>query len=410
MLEADLARYAAILVDTCLGFEAGDRLRISGEIPHRPLMLAAARRAYELGARAVRVEFSDPTLRRIQADFQRDEYLGETSLAQTRLSETYASELWSVLSILGEEDPSASEGADPGKLQKIGRARYLADKSLQEAVRTNRIAWCVAPFPTAAWAREAIPHIDEGRDPAEALWAVLTPILRIDSSDPAAAVRAHMEGLEAKARALDELCLRELRFTGPGTDLRVPLSPSSRWIGGGSDTPAGRHFYANIPTEELFTSPDWRGVEGKVACTRPFEIYGKKVRGARLEFRSGELVGLSADENEETLARFADTDPGAKRLGEIALVDCSGPIFRSGLVFGNGLIDENAACHLALGSAYTEAWEGSVSLPEEERSALGFNVSLVHEDIMIGSEEVEVTAMDASGREVSVIEGGRFRV
>lgn len=412
MTERELNAYAAVLVDTCLDFKSGGRLRIACEAVNRELALACARRAYELGARAVRIDWADMRLARAQAELLREEWLDDKPLLTERIFDAYVEEGWSALNILGEEDPSLMEGADPARLQRLGRARSLAVKKYHDAVISNRIAWCVAPSPTAAWGKAVF----EGSkrpvpaDPEAALWKELVPILRLDAPEPARAVREHMEALQERARRLDELSLRAVRFKGPGTDLTVVVAPASKWIGGGSTTPDGRNFYPNLPTEEVFCSPDWRGTEGRAACTRPFDLYGQKVRGAWIEFRAGELVDFGADENAGALARWVETDPGARRLGELALVDGSGPIFRSGLVYGNALIDENAACHVALGSAYEEAFRGIETVPEGERTKLGFNESMVHEDLMIGSDAVEVTGVDAAGREVPLISKGRFAI
>ena len=412
MNELEMRNYAAIITEVCLGVTEGTKLRIGGEMPQRELMLAVARRAYELGASAVRIDYTDARLGKLQAELARDGYLDEVPSPLAALTAVYADEGWDYLSVVGEEAPSLFEGADSTRLQRIGRARSIAVKKLHEAVRTNSIAWNVVPGPTAAWAESIFKNAgrDPGADPAQALWKALVPILRLDSANPAAAVRAHMEGLEARARKLDALGLRELRFSGPGTELCVPLSTRSRWIGGGSTTSEGRRFFPNLPTEEVFTTPDWRGVEGHAACTRPFMLYGQRVEGAWLKFASGELVEHGAAANAAALARFVSTDPGAKRLGEVALVDASGPIFQSGLVFGNGLIDENAACHIALGSAYEEAYADIATVPEDKRIDEGYNDSMVHEDIMIGSEEVEVRGVDASGISTILISRGRFAI
>jgi aminopeptidase len=281
-----------------------------------------------------------------------------------------------------------------------------------EAQMSNRLIWCVAPVPTAAWGTQVFE--DAGRkapaDPEAALLAELLPILRLDAADPGAVVRSPAKEIEARAKRLDALALAELHFKGPGTDLRVGLSRRSRWVGGGSRTPDGRYFLANHPSEEVFTSPDARLTEGRAACTRPVEVLGAKVEGAWFEFRGGEVVDFGAAENRASLERYFDIEPHAKRLGEVALVDGSGPIFKSGLVFNNALIDENAACHIALGAAYEEAFEGSEGMDEEAKKGEGFNTSLVHTDFMIGSEKVEVSGIDGNGREKTLIHDGSFAI
>jgi aminopeptidase len=246
-------------------------------------------------------------------------------------------------------------------------------------------------------------------DEAEAALAeILRPILRLDAPDPAAAWRAHVEATDERSRHIDSLKLRTLRFTGPGTDLLVGLSPRSRWVGGFSRTPRGVFFTPNIPTEEIFATPDARLTEGRVTCTRPVGILGSKVEGAWFVFGDGLVRSCGASRNEDFLKSYIDMTPGARRLGEVALVDSAGPVARSGLVFDNGLIDENAACHIALGSGFEEAFEGAEGMDPAARAAEGYNDCLVHLDFMIGSEETDVTGTDASGREIPIIRRGSF--
>jgi aminopeptidase len=408
--KVSMDRYASLLVGSCLGIGAGSRLRIVGEVCHRPLMHALAAEAYARGARLVRFEHPDPRLVRIRAEGSEDAWLDDLPTHLKHDSEVYLEEGWAQLSLLGEEDPSALEGADLGKIQRMSLARSKAIARYREALMQNRLAWCVAPAPTAAWAKAVFTMAgrDPGPEPEARLWEALLPILRLDAPDPGAAVRAHAEGLEARAVLLDSLHLDSLLFQGPGTDLIVGLSRRSRWVGGLSRLPDGSCFLPNHPTEEIFTSPDARRTSGRATCTRPLRVLGSLVEAAWFEFEDGVAVRWGAKSNLEALSSYLDTDPGARRLGEVALVDATGPIFASGLVFDNGLIDENAASHIALGAAYTEAFEGSEGLDEAGHAGIGFNDSLVHSDFMIGSEKVDVTGLDASGREIPILRAGRF--
>jgi len=406
-------RYARLVAGACLGVGEGSRLRISAEFAHRDLARAVAEEAYRLGARAVRVDFGDPRIDRIRADLSRDEWLDDISLPLERLASAYKDELWSSLALVGEEETGVMEGADASRVSRMGRARSRSWKAYRELSMANHVAWCVAPVPTAAWARAILPagRLDPGADDlaAEAaLAAVLEPILRLDAEDPAATWLAHLGTLEERAKRLDALKLLELRFTGPGTDLVVGLSPRSRWVGGGSRTPGGSFFAPNIPTEEVFATPDARTARGRASATRTVEVLGSKVEGAWFEFESGLAVRSGASRNASTLQGYLDTDPGARRLGEVALVDGAGPIARSGLGFDSILIDENAACHIALGSGYEEAFEGADAMDEAAKAAEGFNESLVHTDFMIGSDEVDATGVDSDGREIAIIRSGRF--
>jgi aminopeptidase len=403
-------RYAELLVGACLGIAVGARLRVVCEAPHRESAKAIAAAAWKRGAREVRIEYSDPSLFRIGIDNMDEEWLDDVSGFTKMNAQRYVSEGWSYLRLTGEEYPEALEGVDPMRLQRLNKAGSLAGLPFQKAAMSSAIAWCVAPHPTEAWARtvyrlsgKPIPG-----DPEAALWADLAPVLRLDAKDPAAAWLAHVRTLEKRAIAMNEAAISRLRFRGPGTDLRVGLSPRSRWAGGGGRTQGGAWFTANIPTEEVFTTPDARLTTGRVASTRPVKVLGASIEGAWFVFEGGLVVESGATRNAEVLRSYLDIDPGSRRLGEIALVEEGNPVGNCGLVFGNGLLDENASSHLALGSGYEEAFEGSLGMDEAARLEAGFNDSLVHTDFMIGGPGIEVDLVDVRGRERPLLAGGSF--
>jgi aminopeptidase len=398
--------YADVVLDAGLGIGPGSNLRITGDFPHRELMYVIAAGAYDRGAKFVRIDYDDQLLARIRVDRSRDEYIDCLSAMVELDSRTYVEEGWSLLRLEGYEDASVMEGADHGRLTRLQRARGPAVRVLREAQMASRLPWCVAPAPTEAWARTVF---GEGGTAAR-LWESLVPILRLDCPDPAAALAGHMKALGQRAAGLTERGFRELHIEGPGTDLKVVLSPDSLWMGGSDTTPEGKVFMPNIPTEEVFTTPDFRGTEGRVSMTRPVRIHGSVVEGGVLEFKSGAVVSCSARKGADALRGYIETDSGSKRLGEVALVDVSSPIWASGLVFDSMLLDENAACHIALGAGYDPAFRGSGSLSDAEKEERGFNVSIGHEDLMIGSDEVSVTGTDATGKKTRLLDRGRFVV
>jgi aminopeptidase len=407
MIERDALRaYAALTLDAGLRVGKGTLLRIGGEPVQRELMLLFAEEAYARGAATVRLEYDDQRLARIRVDKSPEEHLDDVSEILRADAEILVREKWSMLRIAGYEDASAMEGADHARLTRIQRARSRALQTVRDAQMASRIPWCVIASPTEAWARAVFGPSGT----VERLWQVLVPILRLDDPDPTAALRRHMEGLGLRARTLNEKGIRSLHFQGPGTDLRIALSPASRWLGGTDATPEGKVFMPNIPSEEVFSTPDFRETEGTVTATRRARIHGAIVEGARLDFRHGEVVSCSATRGGDALERFLETDAGSRRLGEVALVDSLSPIWKSGLVFDSMLFDENAACHIALGAAYDLAFSGAELLDDEEKARRGFNTSFVHEDFMIGSEEMSVTGTDAGGKDVPIIVRGKFAI
>jgi aminopeptidase len=405
-----LKKYAELLIGTCLGIREGSRLRIVCEPPHREMARAAATEAWARGAREVRIEYFDTLLTRVAAVTLHEKWLDSPSDFSSAEAERYATESWDYLRLLGDEEPDVWEGVDSERLKRLNKSRAIAVLPFQKATRSNAIAWCVAPCPTEAWARtvyrlsgRAIP-----KDPVAAFWNDLVPMLRLDAANPAEKWLADLRILEKRSVAMNALPIAKLRFRGPGTDLTIGINAESRWVGGGGHTLAGEYFSANIPTEEVFTTPDNRLAEGRVQATKPVKVLGANIEGAWFRFEGGMVVESGALRNAEILARYLDIDPGARRLGEVAIVEAENPVGRTGLIFNNGLLDENAACHIALGSGYEEAFPAAHAMDEKARLETGFNDSLVHTDFIIGSKEVDVDALDKEGKATALLKGGRF--
>ena len=240
------------------------------------------------------------------------------------------------------------------------------------------------------------------------LWQSLLAIARADREDCLEAWDAHNEDLARRGKALDSLSIDCLRFNGPGTDLSVGLSTLSRFEGGAGMGARGVPFIPNIPTEEVFTTPDWRRTSGEVRVTRPFMVNGTLIEELKVRFENGILVEHEAKSGADVFGAYIDSDEGARRLGEVALVGTDSPVFRSGLVFGEILLDENAACHIAVGSAYKSCLAGGENLSDEELEAIGFNRSTAHTDMMISDEEVDVVAVTGEGKEIPLLEKGAW--
>jgi aminopeptidase len=267
-------------------------------------------------------------------------------------------------------------------------------------INKRLINWTAIPYPTPGWARLVHPDLD-GEGMAR-LSEELAHVLRLDEPDPVAAWRERSQALEGAAGRLNELQLDSLRFEGPGTDLTVGLLPTTRWDAARAETREGIVFCANLPTEEVFTTPDPARAEGVVRSTKPLELAGTVIRGLTVRFESGRAVAIDAETGAEVLRRRASVDDDASRLGEVALVDREGRIGPLGTVFYNTLLDENAASHIALGNAY-EIGVGEADLPRINRSK-------IHIDFMIGGNDVQVTGMTRDGREVAVLRDGRWQI
>jgi aminopeptidase len=358
----------------------------------------------------VRVDYADSLLDRAAMENMADARLDEVSELAKEQFERFVRDRWAFIRIVGDEDPAALEGMDSERLQRYDRSRSLEILPYFRAMFSFSVPWCIAPLPTPAWAKSVFAASDRPApaDPEDALWKELAPILRLDAVDPAARWLADVAGLEARAQALNARHFDALRFTGPGTDLHIGLAPASRWANAYGTTSDGIRFTPNLPSEEVFSTPDARLTSGTVTLTKPAKILGLVVEGGWLRFERGEVVESGASRNAEILSRYLGIDAGARRLGEAALVECDSPVARSGLTFGNALLDENAACHIALGSGIEETFEGAPGMDEAARQAAGFNNSIDHVDVMIGSAQVDVDGLDSEGRPAPVMRGGKF--
>ena len=290
--------------------------------------------------------------------------------------------------ITGDPEPELLADLDG---QRVGKARMidLAHEGMR-IINEQLVNWCVAACPNEGWARTIF-----GEPDVERLWELVAYCIRLDEPDPLQAWRDHIERLKARVRLLDEARLGALRFRGPGTDLTVGLHENHRWIGAESVTADGLPYVANMPTEEVFTTPDARRTSGVVRSTRPLPLYGNVVRGLELAFEEGRIVDVRADAGAEVVRGQLATDERAPFLGEVALVDGTSRIGETGIVYFDPLFDENATCHLAYGSAYAEALDGE---PGD-----GFNVSTVHTDFMVGGPDVDVDGITKEGREVPLL-------
>jgi aminopeptidase len=363
-----------------------------------PLAHAIARRSYERGARFVDPFVFDGNLKRIRLDAAREETLefvpewwGHRVLG---LGESNAARI----SIAPTPDPGVLEGADPAR---AGKDDLPFVKEAVTLIKDRSTNWTIVPYPTPGWAKKVHPDLP----PAEALQKLtdqLAHILRLDEDDPSAAWANRGDELGAVAKRLTERQFDALHFRGPGTDLKVGLFPTSKFVAARMANAVGIEHYANLPSEEVFTTPDPTRTEGTVTATKPLDISGTVIEGLKVRFEGGRAVQIDADSGADVLRGRAAKDDGAAQLGEVALVDKAGRIAESGSVFFNTLLDENAASHIALGNAYRDA------VAESEWDQI--NDSQIHIDFMIGSPEVDVFGLDADGNETPVLVGGDWQI
>jgi aminopeptidase len=381
-------RLAELAVRVGANVQPGQLVDVVARLEHAPVARAVARQAYKAGAAYVDVYYSDQHIRRALIEYAADELLSWTPPWLLSRAKEVGRERAAVVALTGDAEPELLADL-PG--ERVGRARMIeiAEESNRQ-VNEQLNNWTVVGVPNEGWARQMFGEPDVDR-----LWETVEYAVRLDADDPIAAWREHVERIGKRARALNDLQVDVIHFTGPGTDLRVGLLPESRWQGVESHTAAGIPYVANMPTEEIFTTPDLRRAEGIVRSTRPLALYGRIVNGLEMRFENGRIVEVRADEGAEVIEGQLATDERASYLGEVALVDGSSRIGRTGLTFFDTLFDENATCHVAYGGAYAEAVEGGL--------IEGVNVSSVHTDFMVGGPEVDVDAITRDGTVVPLL-------
>lgn len=393
-----LERFADLIVGFAANVQPGQIVAISTEPGKLELTRAVADSAYRAGAKFVDVVLFDLHVKRsriLHADEDTLDYVppwyGERVLA---LGELRAARI----GLTGPSMPGLLSDLDPGR---AGRDQLPFLPESAEVVNARTTNWTAVPCPTQPWAELVFP----GESPEaalERLWEHVEHICRLDEDDPVAAWRNRQDVLSGAAERLTAHGFDALHFEGPGTDLRVGLLPTSRWISARFETIDGLAHMPNLPSEEIFTTPDPRRVDGTVRSTKPLVVGGTIIRGLRARFEAGRAVSIEADEGGELLARYAQRDEGGSRLGEVALVDGEGRIGPLDTVFYDTLIDENAASHIALGSAY------EFTVGEEDAEAI--NRSQIHIDFMIGAPDVDVTGVTAAGERIPVLRGGAWQI
>ncbi|WP_425100414.1 aminopeptidase [Tropicibacter sp. S64] len=401
-----LDRLAEVAVSVGLNLQQGQDLILTAPVAALPLVRRIAAAAYRAGAGVVTPIFSDEelTLARYR-NAQKESF----DKAPTWLLEGMAAGFAggaARMAIVGD-DPMLLAEEDPEKVGRAGKANSIAYRPALDHIANFRINWNIISYPTASWAKRIFPDLPEDeavRRLADAIFAAS----RVLGEDPVAEWKAHNAALAERTKWLNAQRFDALHFTGPGTDLRVGLAEDHEWMGGASKAQNGVVCNPNMPTEEVFTTPHAARVEGTVRSTKPLSHQGSLIDGIEVRFEGGRIVEAKASKGEQVLLKLLDTDEGARRLGEVALVPHSSPISQSGLLFYNTLYDENAACHIALGQCYSKCFLDGASLSQDEVKAKGGNASLIHVDWMIGGAETDIDGVKPDGSRVPVFRKGEW--
>jgi aminopeptidase len=384
-----LERFADLVVRVGANVQPGSGVLLRTDVAHLEIARAVVERAYAAGAPWVEIEWSDGPIRRSQLTHASIETLTRSRPWAIERTREWAAARGVAIQLTGDPDPHLLDGVDPAKAAAFPLDERLA---FREAILVQQLRWTVVAAPNPGWAREVF-----GEPDVERLWEAVATAMRLDEPDPVACWHERSAQLAARARALNALELTEVRYRGPGTDLLVGLVPDSRWTGGAMDDPDGITYLPNIPTEEVFTSPDRRRADGTISLTKPVIIGGQVVEGLKVAFSGGRITDVTAASGTGTVLAQLDTDEGARSLGEVSLVDRDSRIAKADILFHDTLFDENAACHVAWGQSFPFAVAGGLSKSNEERYQIGLNDSAVHTDVVIGGDGMTVTGTGPKG-------------
>jgi aminopeptidase len=399
--DEDLAAYAERIIVNGVAAQAGDVIRIAAEVCHREFSFKLAEKAYQRGAKAVLLELDEPRLTRLHINHSSDEGLTYVPKYVRAKFDEIVEDRIANIRILGPEYPTLLEDVDAIRRNKRRYALYMAQKRFyDDGVGKSLAPWCVVAAPTMAWSARVYPELEAEASYAK-LWEDIFHFSRIRES-----WEHHDLMLHKRASRLNSANIRELHFIGSDTDLKVYLSSEAIFKGGSEQAADGRLYSPNIPTEEVFTTPDCRLTSGRVKVTRPFFVNGSLIKDLRLIFCNGKIVEFSCSSGYETFKHYLESDEGACFLGEVALVGTDSPIYQTSRVFEEILLDENAACHVAIGSAYKFCIKGGNTLDKSELIRLGVNESSVHTDMMISDDSVSVIAKTSDGTLIPLIQNG----
>jgi aminopeptidase len=413
-LETKKQVYADLLIRSGVNLQGGQSLRIGAELAHREFVRQVVAAAYEAGAKYVQLDWIDTPTTKQRFLHSRPDFLDYYPGYEVGRHEYMLAEKWARLALVGPEFPNVFDDVDPEAMRRTALARSKLIKFYMDRTMANDIQWCVAAVPTPAWAKQVFPDLPEA-EAVDRLWQTVMETCRVYQPDPVAAWLEHAEALNRLLDFLAKKKVRSVHFVDsrvddagkPLTDLTVGLTDHPVWIGAGSATPDGVEFFANMPTEEIFSTPHNQRTQGWARITKPAYPFEREVRDAWFHFEDGEVVEYDAGTGKKVLDELFAID-GARRLGEVALVDLSSPINQSGLLFYETLFDENATCHIAFGNAYPDGVEGGSNMEAEALAEAGVNSSPAHVDVMIGSATMNVTGECADGSTVAIMENGRF--
>ena len=398
--------YAELVVRSGINIKKGQRLVITCDVENADFARLCAAEAYEAGCREVVMSWEDYELKRMKYLRASDDVFDKVDSWYVDFRNTLSEEGAAFLHIFSE-DPELMKGVDPDRITRAQKSAAKPLEKYRKRMMGSECPWTVCSVPSKAWAKAVFPESSEA-EAMERLWHEILKACRVDGGDAIKNWKEHVEEIKKHVDIMNGYRFKALKYKNSlGTDVTVGLAEGHIWTGGEEKGPNGTMFAANIPTEEVFTLPDRRTMNGTLVATKPLSLNGSIIDGFSFKVKDGKIVEVHAEKGEEILREAISVDEGASYFGEVALVPFESPINKSGVLFLNTLFDENAACHFAFGEAYP-CIEGAETMTEEEREAKGVNSSMTHVDFMVGSADLEITGITHDGREIPVFRNGNF--
>lgn len=404
--QSNLEKYAELAVKVGINLKEKEGLIIGGNIHSIPLAKLVMAKAYELGAKHVEFQFADDEMSLIRYQYGKDYVFENFPQWKVDAIEAMYKDNYHHL-FISAPDPELLKDIDGDLIAKNQKTASLASTPLMRYRMTGRTKWSIVAVPSVPWAKSVFPELRED-EAVQKLWEKIFQATRIDEEDPIEAWKIHDENLKKYKDFLNEKQFEKLILKGPGTDIEVYLAEDHFWMGGSKMSLGGAAYVANMPTEEVFTTPHKFKVNGTLKSTKPLSLNGKLVENFGFTFKDGKVVDFYAEKGYDILNNLLNNDEGARYLGEIALVQDDSPISNTKILFNNTLFDENASVHFALGRAYAYAMKNGAEMTEEELAAKGSNLSLIHVDFMVGGPELNIIAYEKDGNEVELFKNGNW--
>ncbi|WP_261300753.1 aminopeptidase [Paenibacillus andongensis] len=402
--QGNLDKYASLAIQLGVNIQPGQSLVVFAPLISVEFVRRLVKQAYEVGAKHVYVEWFDDELTRLKYELAPYEALLEYPMWRAKGYEELAENNAAFLYVVAN-NPDLMNGIDPKRIQTASRTSNNALRELSAARLTNKVSWSIIAVPSPAWADKVFPSLPE-EERVGALWNAIFEATRVDRDDPVQDWKEHSSALDTRSKRLNERQYKALHYRANGTDITVSLPPGHIWVSAGNTNSNGISFIANLPTEEVFTSPLKNGVNGMVKSTKPLSYNGNLIENFSLTFKDGRVIDFNAEKGEENLRSLIEIDEGSHFLGEVALVPHRSPISNTNLIFYNTLYDENASCHFAIGRAFPFCLSGGIEMSQQELQNHGLNDSLTHVDFMMGSADMDIDGILENGEKEPLFRNG----